>query len=338
MSTKIKLNRKSKAIRTIIIIVGFIAIGFGFYPTVSKWWTSMQHRIAISQINDAVVKGPEDKYVELREEAHQYNDEFLEDYEYDEDKYFATMGGAWNGAFGRIKIPSIDVDIPIFHTSSDEVLLKGAGHMEETPLPVGGSGVHSAITAHRGLATSKLFTDLDKVKLGDEFTVEVLGEALTYKIDEIRVVEPNETAWLREQTDRDLVTLVTCSPLGINTHRIVATGERIYPTPEYAVNELGAESDQPGFPWWLLLMLPLMGGVVYLSIWATPNVEKRRVEAEEREAEKRKTGFMDDPMKEAPSYEGLKEEVEVPPKESEGERLDEESERLSEYNPFNTEE
>ncbi|MBX3116543.1 MAG: class C sortase [Cryobacterium sp.] len=164
------------------------------------------------------------------------------------------------GLMGRIKIPSINVDLPIFHGTSDEVLKQGAGHLEGTALPVGGAGTRSVISAHRGLASAVLFTHLDQVKVGDTFTIEVFGEVLTYKVISTEVVEPNDSKALYPVPDEDLVTLVTCTPLGINSHRILVTGERVEPTPKQDLANAGKPPTIPGFPWWMLIL----GGLVVL--------------------------------------------------------------------------
>lgn len=168
------------------------------------------------------------------------------------------------GLMARIRIPSINVDLPIFHGTSDEVLKQGAGHLEGTALPVGGTGTRSVISAHRGLATAVLFTHLDQVKVGDTFTIEVFGEVLTYQVIETEVVEPDDSKALYPVPGEDLVTLVTCTPLGINSHRILVTGERVEPTPIQDVRNAGKPPTIPGFPWWLLI---LVGLVVLLSIY-----------------------------------------------------------------------
>lgn len=267
------------ATRLIIILIGFASIASFTYDPFSQWWNSLLHAQALSRLNEAVVIGPDYKYDKLREEAHKYNKDFLStDNKKDliKNVYPSMIDPTGNGVMGRIKIPTINVDLPIFHTSNDDVLRKGAGHMEETTLPVGGKATHAAITAHRGLATSKLFTDLDQVKIGDEFIVETLGEAFVYKVDTVRIVTPDETEWLVADPTRDLVTLITCDPLGINSHRMLVMGERIFPTPEWAEDEVGAESDQPGTPWWLIRAVIVGGVVVAVAIWATPNVKKKK--------------------------------------------------------------
>lgn len=159
------------------------------------------------------------------------------------------------GLMGRIRIPTIGVDLPIYHGTSEETLKIGAGHLEGTALPVGGVGTRSVITAHRGLATSVLFTHLDQVKIGDTFTIEVFGEVLVYKVKTTEVVAPNDSRALYPVPDLDLVTLVTCTPLGVNSHRILVTGERIEPTPAKDLAAAGKPPTIPGFPWWLLILI-----------------------------------------------------------------------------------
>lgn len=157
------------------------------------------------------------------------------------------------GVMSRIQIPTIGVDLPVYHGTDDATLLRGAGHLEGTSLPVGGPSTHSVITAHRGLADATMFTDLDRVVLGDRFTVTTFGEVLTYEVVEMTVVDPADTMSLHQEEGRDLVTLVTCTPLGINSHRILVTGERITPTPPDSILAARADSDAVGFPWWLIV-------------------------------------------------------------------------------------
>ncbi|GAA1424524.1 hypothetical protein GCM10009640_20930 [Agrococcus citreus] len=148
----------------------------------------------------------------------------------------------------RIRIPSIEVDLPIYHGTDEETLRKGVGHLLGSALPVGGSGTHSVLTGHRGLPESVLFSDLDQVAEGETFELDVYGEVLTYAVRDVQVVEPGDTELLLPESARDLVSLVTCTPLGINSHRIVVVGERI-PTPEVEA-EAAAVPDIPGPPWW----------------------------------------------------------------------------------------
>ncbi|MCR6031539.1 class C sortase [Nocardioides sp. zg-579] len=156
-----------------------------------------------------------------------------------------------SGVMGHVVIPDIDVDLPIYHGTSDEVLRQGAGHLEGSHLPVGGRGTLAVIAAHRGLPEATMFDDLDQVEVGDEFVVDVFGTAIAYEVTTTQVVEPDETEALRPVPGKDRVMLVTCTPVGVNSHRILVTGERVGEVPQDAVPGDGPRA-AVGFPWWLL--------------------------------------------------------------------------------------
>lgn len=170
----------------------------------------------------------------------------------DGDDYRSMLRGDPTGIMARLRVPSIDLDLPVFHGTSDQTLLKGVGHLEGTALPVGGVGTRSVLTGHRGLATAALFTHLDQVRKGDLFSIEVLGEVFAYRVTDTVVVAPDDTKKIAPVAGQDLVTLVTCTPLGINTHRILVTGERVVPVPEDLLELAGARPDVPHFPWWVV--------------------------------------------------------------------------------------
>ena len=200
-------------------------------------------------------------------------------------QYSSILSPAPGGPMARVKIPNIGVDLPIYHGTDDETLLHGAGHLEGTHLPVGGTGTHAVVTAHRGLATAAMFTALDRVKADDTFTVEVFGEVLSYRVRDTRVVAPEETDSLRAAEGADLMTLVTCTPLGINSHRILVTGERVIPTPEADLDGAGSSSAAPGFPWWALgLLLACACAVSYLWIAGRGDAARRAGGPRERRA------------------------------------------------------
>lgn len=161
---------------------------------------------------------------------------------------YGSILDAGSGMMGRLRIPSIQVDLPIYHGTSDATLEKGVGHLEGTSLPVGGESQHSVLTAHRGLPSATLFDDLGEVKVGETFTIEVFGEVLTYKVIETQTIEPEQTQALVPRFGEDLVTLVTCTPLGINTHRYLVTAERVTPTPIVDLERAGESPEIPGFP------------------------------------------------------------------------------------------
>lgn len=182
---------------------------------------------------------------------------------------YSQLLTAPNGVMSRIQIPAIDVDLPIYHGTSDETLLRGSGHLQGTSLPVGGEDTHAVITAHRGLANARMFTDLDLVEKGDIFTVSTFGEVLTYQVVETKVIAPDDTATLRQEPGRDLVSLITCTPLGINTHRILVTGERVTPTPIDQIEAAAGDPPGPGAPWWLLLFCIALVAIVLYAWWGT---------------------------------------------------------------------
>ncbi|MGO3151281.1 MAG: class C sortase [Galactobacter sp.] len=188
--------------------------------------------------------------------------------------------GSTDSVMARLQIRGIKLDLPVYHGTSDETLLKGVGHLEGTSLPVGGQGTHSVLTGHRGLADSEMFTRLNEVTTGDTFTVSTFGEVLTYRVVSTKVVDPSDTAALKAEAGKDLMTLVTCTPLGINSQRILVTGERVHPTPQKDIESAAKAPDIPGFPWWSLwLSGALVAAIVY--VWrsgfpATPRGKRKR--------------------------------------------------------------
>lgn len=193
--------------------------------------------------------------------------------------YYSLLNTSVPGMMGRFMYDELDIDLPVYHGTSDETLLKGVGHIEGTSLPVGGIDSRSVLTAHRGLAQATMFTNLDKAELGDTFVVDVHDEVLTYQVVEIEIVEPDETQALLAVPGKDLLTLVTCTPLGINTQRILVTGERILPTPPEDVAAAQAQPTISGFPWWAVIMSATLAGSVGYVWWsgypAAPRARRR---------------------------------------------------------------
>lgn len=180
---------------------------------------------------------------------------------------------------GRVRIPSIELDLPIYHGTDDQTLLEGIGHLEGTSLPVGGSDTRTVLTGHRGLAQARMFTDLDAVEIGEVFTLEVFGEVLAYRVSEKKVVEPEATESLQAVPGKDLATLLTCTPIGINTHRILLTGERIaLPAVEGSAAPFSAPT-VPGFPWWALGLAATIIAVGLYIRWAGSPRSPRRARA-----------------------------------------------------------
>lgn len=263
----------------LIAVLGVLGATILTYSPAASWLSAYNQSLVISRYSEAIKKVKPTASEQLAE-SHRYNTDLSAGAVLEANTNIPTGNGTsglkaydyWklldtpNGAMSRIQIPVISVDLPIYHGTSDASLLKGAGHLQGTSLPVGGESTHSVITAHRGLADATMFTDLDKVRKGDTFTLTTFGQVYTYEIFDTRVVEPEDTATLRQEADRDLVTLVTCTPLGINTHRILVTGKRILPTPPKDLDAAKNTKATLQFPWWA----PLYGGglvVVALYTW-----------------------------------------------------------------------
>lgn len=265
------------------------------YPMASSWLSSYNQSQLIKDLAQQVeTSGPE--RIDQLVAARKYNDALSSGVRLDANTNVPTGAGSSTdtslvykdilstGAsevMARVKIPTIDVDLPIYHGTSDEVLLKGVGHLEGSHLPIGGKDTHSVLTAHRGLASATMFSNLDKVKVGDTFTVEVFGEVLTYQVRETKVVDPDDTDTLLTVAGDDLVTLVTCTPLGINSHRILVTGERITPTPIKDIQAAGADPTIPGFPWWAAIY---GGGLILITayVWRSGFTDAKRVRRTKR--------------------------------------------------------
>ena len=220
--------------RTTFIMVLFFFMGLLIllYPSLSNFYNQKFYSKAIVDYEDILKKFNKENYeIELKK-AEEYNLMLSKLkrplYEYQKvNGYYETLKVDEFGMIGYISIPKIGIELPIFHGTSNDVLSKAAGHLEGTSLPVGGLGSHSAISAHRGLPSSKLFTDLDKLEIGDTFTISVLNRKLIYQIDQILIVNPKEISELKIDSNHDYVTLVTCTPYGINSHRLLVRGTRI---------------------------------------------------------------------------------------------------------------
>ena len=221
-----------------MIIIGLSLI---LYPIISNKFNSLNYQRVICNYSNTVEEIT--KQEEMLNTAKNYNssligtditDAFTDPNRTSSSEYLAILNVDNNGMIGYISIPKIDVRIPIYHGTSSDILQKGVGHLEGSSLPIGGESTHAILSAHRGLPSSRLFTDLDQLKEGDIFYIYVLDEVLAYKVDQILVTEPEETEALKIVEGKDYVTLVTCTPYAVNTHRLLVRGERI----EYNQNTL----------------------------------------------------------------------------------------------------
>lgn len=248
-----------------IAVLAFVGVSVLLYPSAASWFSALQQSKDVNSYGNSVeILGPEGRAAALAA-AREYNTtltggSLLDPFsnapageqtgEQAGADYLEQLSLSPDGVMARLRIPSIDADLPIFHGTSDVVLRRGVGHLFGTALPVGGLGSHAVLTGHTGIPESTLFTHLDDVKLGDTVEMEVYGEVLTYRVNNIEVVEPSETESLRPVQGEDLISLITCTPTGINTHRLIVTAERV-PTPS-GQTAAGAVPVDVGFPWWAL--------------------------------------------------------------------------------------
>ena len=218
-----------------ILLVFILLIGLSLllYPSVSDYWNSFHQTRAIATYAENVAKLDNTQYDHLWEEARAYNEALpfrSNPYYLSEEQkaqYESLLDVSGLGVMGYIEIPEIDVSLPIYHGTEESVLQVAVGHLDWTSLPVGGESTHCVLSGHRGLPSAKLFTNLDKLREGDTFLLRVLDEVLTYEVDQILIVEPQEIDALKIVEGKDYCTLVTCTPYGINTHRLLVRGHRI---------------------------------------------------------------------------------------------------------------
>ena len=223
-------NHRSTILLILILLIG---LSLMLYPSFADWWNSFHSSRAIASYEEQVANIDDAQYEELWDAARDYNqsllhrpnDFILSDEQQEIYKSLLDIGG--NGMMGYIEIPMIDVMLPIYHGTKESVLQIAVGHLDWTSLPVGGAGSHCVLSGHRGLPSARLFTDLDKLKVGDVFMLHVLNEILTYEIDQILIVEPQDTDPLLIEPGKDLCTMITCTPYGINSHRMLVRGHRI---------------------------------------------------------------------------------------------------------------
>lgn len=222
----------------ILLVIFFIGLSLLLYPSFADWWNSFHQSRAIASYTEIIANLDEDQYREIWDAATAYNQSLLprsNDYLLNEEQkaaYEALLDLGGTGIMGYIDIPSIDVQLPIYHGTDEAVLQIAVGHLDWTSLPVGGESSHCVLSGHRGLPSARLFTDLDQLAIGDVFMFRVLDEVLTYQVDQILIVEPDDTQPLMIEEGKDLCTLVTCTPYGINSHRLLVRGHRIETTEE----------------------------------------------------------------------------------------------------------
>ena len=264
---------RDRVLIQVVIIVGTVLL---LYPSAADWFSSRLHNAELSGYVETVEKVAPEVRQDLLEVANDYNrrmpqgplrDPFSTSDAGDEkaayDAYQQMLQASPNGVIGNLMYSGVAVDLPVYHGTEDDVLAKGVGHLYGSSLPVGGPGTHSVMTSHSGLVNATLFSNMPKkAALGDEFSMEVLGERHYYKVDQILTVLPHESESLRIVDGEDHATLITCTPIGINTHRLLVRGTRI-PAPVEAAEAgtwIPGDGVVAGFPWWII---GLGGGIIF---------------------------------------------------------------------------
>lgn len=268
-----------KHLSTIILILVFLTgLSLLLYPTVSDYWNSMHQSRAIVEYAQQVSEIDQVLYDQTWADAQAYNKTLPEKedrYELsdaEQAEYDSLLDISGNGIMGYIEIPAIKCSLPICHGTDESVLRNAIGHIEGTSLPVGGAGTHCVLSGHRGLPSAKLFTDLDQLAVGDIFILRVLDETLTYEVDQILIVLPTEMAALAIEEEADYCTLVTCTPYGINSHRLLVQGHRVENQLEASTVRVTADAMQVE----PVIVAPLMAAPVLLILLIILLLPKRR--------------------------------------------------------------
>lgn len=243
-------NKRSNFTTFLLVVILFVGLSLLLYPTFSDYWNSFHQTRAITTYAQQVADLDEDKYDEIWSAAWAHNQSLLHrttDYALSDEQmaqYNALLDVSGLGVMGYIEIPEISVSLPVYHGTEESVLQVAVGHLEWSSLPVGGESSHCVLSGHRGLPSAKLFTNLDKLREGDVFLLRILDEVLTYEVDQILIVEPQETSALQIIEGEDLCTLVTCTPYGINSHRLLVRGHRIENAAEAKIIRVTADAIQ----------------------------------------------------------------------------------------------
>lgn len=266
------------------------------YPLVSNTWNNYRQTQLISSYEEAIVAADENGRIDYDSEtlmANTYNTNLLptvlpdsfataEAAQEEDEEYMSCLNLNGDGIMGYVQIPKIGIKIPVFHGTSEEVLQIGAGHLEGSSLPVGGESTHAVLSAHRGLPSASLFTDLDLMKEGDHFYISVLDETLAYEVDQILTIEPEDTSALAVEDGKDLVTLLTCTPYGVNTQRLLVRGHRVDYVEGMVEEEevpLAAYSYHTNYLLWVLVGLGITVAFILLLVILDRRLAKKSTKA-----------------------------------------------------------
>ena len=269
---------KGKMTNILLILILIAGLSLLIYPSFSDYWNSFTQSKVIVDYTQQIENLDAEKYDRIISDAVAYNESLIGRRNpyllRDEQKkeYYELLDITGIGIMGYIEIPAISVTIPIYHGTSDAVLQIAVGHLDWTSLPVGGESTHCVLSGHRGLPSARLFTDLDKLVVGDIFILRVLDEVLTYEVDQILIVEPDETDELLIEEGEDYCTLVTCTPYGINTHRILLRGHRVENVEEAKIIKVTSEAAQieP------LIIAPIVAAPILLVLFIMLMMPKKK--------------------------------------------------------------
>ena len=291
---------KKNSSKIVIILIFLAGLSLLLYPLVANQWNNHRQKQLISNyesvVADKEAAGNIDYAAEMKK-AEAYNDALLPSILPDsfavadastetDSSYEDSLNIAGDGMMGIVEIPKIAIKLPIYHGTGDEVLQKAAGHLEGSSLPIGGESTHAVISAHRGLPSASLFTDLDQLEIGDHFLIHVLDETLCYEVDQILVVDPEDTSALAVEDGEDLVTLLTCTPYGVNTQRLMVRGHRV-PYEEQAVADeqtpLSGLSLHTNYLLWVVVGIVITGVFILILFIREKKLQKKAAKQKESE-------------------------------------------------------
>ena len=287
---------KKKTSKILISILFLAGLSLLLYPFIANQWNNYRQKRLISNYDNVVAEKEAAGLIDYPaewEQATSYNDALLPSILPDsfavaeasgeDDAYMSCLNITEDGIMGTVEIPKINISLPIFHTTNDDVLEMAAGHLEGSSLPVGGENTHAVISAHRGLPSAALFTDLDKLEEGDHFLLNILDDTLCYEVDQITVIEPEETEALAVEQGMDLVTLLTCTPYGVNSHRLLVRGHRVPYVPDELADEkvpLGNMSFHTSYLLWVIVGILITGGFIFFLYKKEQKLVRKAAEGE----------------------------------------------------------
>lgn len=286
---------KKKTNKIAIVLIFLLGLSLLLYPLIANQWNGYRQKRLLSAYDQAVADkeaSGEIDYEAEWERARAYNeallpsilpDSFAVAAAEEDGFYMSCLNITGNGVMGKVEIPKIDIELPIFHTTEEDVLQNAAGHLEGSSLPIGGESAHAVISAHRGLPSAALFTDLDLVEKGDHFLLHILDDTLCYEVDKITVVEPEDTASLAVEDGKDLVTLLTCTPYGVNSERLLVRGHRVPYDPDALKGEgdsFGIGSLHTNYLLWVMVGLLVTAGFSLYLYKKEKRLERMKVKPE----------------------------------------------------------